>query len=148
MVWAVTNQNLAAVKEGMDIPEDNRLIDGLVSKASDAETMVNAMQILNVPPQKHQEFQKSVKSAIAQIIAGRLSVNGGNFHTVTDNSAYTGLQTTEQRMMYLAIVGKAAREWHDYFSDIEHYSERHDYGRPTISLYQWLLGFKPPQTSK
>ena len=36
VVWAVTNQNLAAVKEGMDIPQDNRLIDGLVSNMEEA----------------------------------------------------------------------------------------------------------------
>lgn len=110
VIWAVTNQNLAAVKAGMGIPADSRLIDGLVTKSLDSELIVNAMQMLNVPPAQHAAFQKSMVSSVAQIIAGRLSVNGGNFRLQTDNSAFRMLRTTEQRMMYLAITAKAARE--------------------------------------
>lgn len=110
MIWAVTNQNLAKVKEGMGVPQDAKLIDGLVSKSIDAEQIVKAMQMLNIPPQSHQTFQKSMVSSVAQIIAGRLSVNGGNFRVQTDNTAFKSLKTTEQRMVYLAIVGKAARD--------------------------------------
>ena len=110
VIWAVTNQNLAAVKAGMGIPADSRLIDGLVTKSLDSELIVNAMQMLNVPPAQHAAFQKSMVSSVAQIIAGRLSVNGGNFRLQTDNSAFRMLKTTEQRMMYLAITAKAARE--------------------------------------
>ena len=109
LIWAVTNQNLAAVKEGMGIPADSRLIDGLVAKSVDSELIVNAMQMLNVPPQNHAAFQRSMVSSVAQIIAGRLSVNGGNFHVQTDNSAFRSLKSTEQRMIFLAIAGKAAR---------------------------------------
>ena len=110
VIWAVTNQNLAKVKESMGIPQDTKLIDGLVSKSVDAEQIVRAMQMLNVPPQNHAAFQRSVVSAVAQIIAGRLSVNGGNFRVQTDNSAFRSLKTTEQRMIFLAIAGKAARD--------------------------------------
>ena len=110
VIWAVTNQNLAAVKAGMGIPADSRLIDGLVTKSVDSGLIVNAMQMLNVPPAQHAAFQKSMVSSVAQIIAGRLSVNGGNFRLQTDNSAFRMLRTTEQRMMYLAITAKAARE--------------------------------------
>ena len=110
VIWAVTNQNLAAVKERMGIPQDTKLIDGLVSKSIDAEQIVKAMQMLNVPPQNHQAFQQSMVSSVAQIIAGRLSVNGGNFRVQTDNAAFKSLKTTEQRMMYLAIAGKVARD--------------------------------------
>lgn len=110
MIWAVTNQNLAAVKEGMGIPAESKLIDGLVAKSVDSELIVNAMQMLNVPPQNHAAFQKSMVSSVAQIIAGRLSVNGGNFRLETDNTAFKSLKTTEQRMIYLAITGKVARE--------------------------------------
>ena len=110
MIWAVTNQNLAAVKEDMGIPADSRLIDGLVMKSVDSELIVNAMRMLNVPPQNHAAFQHSMVSSVAQIIAGRLSVNGGNFRLETDNTAFKSLKSTEQRMIYLAITGKAARE--------------------------------------
>ena len=110
MIWAVTNQNLAAVKEGMGIPADSRLLDGLVAKSVDSEMIVNAMRMLNVPPQNHAAFRQSMVSSVAQIIAGRLSVNGGNFRLATDNTAFKSLKTTEQRMIYLAITGKAARE--------------------------------------
>ena len=110
MIWAVTNQNLAAVKEGMGIPQDAKLIDGLVSKSIDAEQIVKAMQMLNIPPQNHAAFQRSMVSSVAQIIAGRLSVNGGNFRVQTDNTAFKSLKTTEQRMIYLAIAGKSARD--------------------------------------
>ena len=109
MIWAVTNQNLAAVKEGMGIPAESKLIDGLVAKSVDSELIVNAMQMLNVPPQNHAAFQRSMVSSVAQIIAGRLSVNGGNFRVQTDNSAFRSLKSTEQRMIFLAIAGKAAR---------------------------------------
>jgi len=110
VIWAVTNQNLSAVKAGVGIPVDSRLIDGLVTKSVDSGLIVNAMQMLNVPPAQHAAFQKSMVSSVAQIIAGRLSVNGGNFRLQTDNSAFRMLKTTEQRMMYLAITAKAARE--------------------------------------
>ncbi len=110
MIWAVTNQNLAKVKESMGIPQDTKLIDGLVAKSIDAEQIVRAMQKLNVPPQNHQVFQQSMVSSVAQIIAGRLSVNGGNFRVQSDDTAFRSLRTTEQRMMYLAIAGKAARD--------------------------------------
>ncbi|MBR3418190.1 MAG: hypothetical protein IKG82_05820, partial [Oscillospiraceae bacterium] len=110
MIWAVTNQNLPAVKEGMGIPADSRLLDGLVAKSVDSELIVNAMRMLNVPPQNHAAFRQSMVSSVAQIIAGRLSVNGGNFRLATDNTAFKSLKTTEQRMIYLAITGKAARE--------------------------------------
>ncbi len=110
VIWAVTNQNLAAVKAGMGIPADSRLIDGLVTKSVNSGLIVNAMKMLNVPPQNHAAFQRSMVSSAAQIIAGRLSVNGGNFRLETDNTAFKSLKTTEQRMIYLAITGKAARE--------------------------------------
>ena len=93
MIWAVTNQNLAAVKKGMSIPADSRLIDGLVAKSVDSELIVNAMRMLNVPPQNHAAFQRSMVSSVAQIIAGRLSVNGGNFRLATDNTAFKSLKT-------------------------------------------------------
>lgn len=110
VIWAVTNQNLAAVKAGMGIPADSRLIDGLVTKSVNSGLIVNAMKMLNVPPQNHAAFQRSMVSSAAQIIAGRLSVNGGNFRLETDNTAFKSLKTTEQHMIYLAITGKAARE--------------------------------------
>ena len=109
MIWAVTSQNLAAVKDGMGIPAESKLIDGLVAKSVDSELIVNAMQMLNVLPQNHAAFQRSMVSSVAQIIAGRLSVNGGNFRVQTDNSAFRSLRSTEQRMIFLAIAGKAAR---------------------------------------
>ena len=108
-LWTISSQNAAAVRSGFNVPENISLLESLVKKACTNELVIETMQRLGIPPQQFKVFGKSMTQSIGEIIAGRLSIGGGNFNVKPDHTAYAMLRTNQQRMMFLALSARAAR---------------------------------------
>ena len=109
--WTITGRNIAAVKAGMGVPQGGSLLETLVNGAVPPELGIETMQRLGLSPDENQAraFIKSMGACAGEIIAGRLAIGGGNYNLTPDHTAFGMLATNEQRMIFLALTARAAR---------------------------------------
>ncbi len=109
--WTITGRNIAAVKAGMGVPQGGSLLETLVNGAVPPELGIETMQRLGLSHDENQAraFIKSMGACAGEIIAGRLAIGGGNYNLTPDHTAFGMLATNEQRMIFLALTARAAR---------------------------------------
>lgn len=109
VVWSVNSKNVAYLKKELGIPENQRVIPGLLNKTITAEDIQNCATLLKVNSKNVNEFKRAYLNAVQMIVAGRLEVNGADFNIKADNLFVKNL-SYEQTMILLTYALLSARK--------------------------------------
>ncbi len=112
-IWRLGVENEAAIKQRMGMTPEQNLLQELTARACPNESILPLMERLGVSPEQATRFGRSFVSTVRTIIAGRLEIGnnqlGDQLPAAADNAAMGMLQTSEQRLAFLAAASKAAR---------------------------------------